>query len=67
MLFRSVRKGETIYCEYQDAQGQWRKVSALDNSHSLEVGMIISVFYDSANPKRQVIYRAARFDVVTSN
>ena len=63
----NVRKGETIYCEYQDAQGQWRKVSALDNSHSLEVGMIISVFYDSANHKRQVIYRAARFDVVTSN
>ena len=63
----AVRKGETIYCEYQDAQCQWRKVSALDNSHSLEVGMVTPVFYDPANPKRQVIYRAARFDVVISS
>ena len=63
----AVRWGETIYCEYQDAQGQWRKISALDNSHTLEIGMVTPVFYDPANPKRQVIYRAARFDVVNSN
>ncbi len=62
-----VRNGETIYCEYQDAQRQWRKISALDNSHSLEAGMVTPVFYDPANPKRQVIYRAARFDVVISS
>lgn len=62
----TVRNEETLYCEYQDAQGQWRKISALDNSRSLEVGMVTPVFYDPANPKRQVIYRAARFDVVIS-
>lgn len=63
----TVRTGETIYCEYQGAHGQWRKISALDNSHSLEIGMVTPVFYDPANPKRQVLYRAARFDVVISN